>query len=91
MGAPWCAAPSSSPYSKASKALITIDEVNNELIIIIEDNGKGFKTTKSKSNEGFGLTQIRARISSMNGKIAITSVEDTGTLIIIKIPVKEKN
>jgi signal transduction histidine kinase len=78
-------------HSKASKALITIEEINNELIIIIEDNGKGFKTTKSTSNEGFGLTQIRARISSMNGKIAITSIVDTGTLVIINVPIQEKN
>ena len=78
-------------HSKASKALITIEEINNELIIIIEDNGEGFKTTKSTSNEGFGLTQIRARISSMNGKIAITSIVDTGTLVIINVPIQEKN
>ena len=78
-------------HSKASKALITIDEVNNELIIIIEDNGKGFKTTKSTSNEGFGLTQIRARVYSMNGEIYINSIVDTGTLITLKVPIQEKN
>lgn len=75
-------------HSSASKAVIAIEEKNKELIIIIEDNGKGFKTTKSISNEGFGLTQIRARISSMNGKISITSIVDTGTLVIIKVPIQ---
>jgi signal transduction histidine kinase len=78
-------------HSSASKAVITIEEKNNELIITIEDNGKGFKTTKSISNEGFGLTQIRARISSMSGKFSINSIVDKGTLVTIKVPIKEKN
>ena len=77
-------------HSKASKAVITIEEKNNELIITIEDNGKGFKTTKSISNEGFGLTQIRARVYSMNGEISINSIVDTGTLVIINVPIQEK-
>ncbi|MFD0778759.1 sensor histidine kinase [Flavobacterium myungsuense] len=78
-------------HSSASKAVITIEEKYRELIIIIEDNGKGFKTTKSISNEGFGLTQIRARISSMNGKFSINSIVDKGTLVTLKVPIKEKN
>ncbi len=78
-------------HSNASKAVIAIEEKNNELIITIEDNGKGFKTTKSISNEGFGLTQIRARISSMSGKFSINSIVDKGTLVTIKVPIKEKN
>ena len=77
-------------HSKASKAVITIEEKNNELIITIEDNGKGFNTTKSISNEGFGLTQIRARVYSMNGEISINSIVDTGTLVIINVPIQEK-
>ena len=77
-------------HSKASKAVIAIEEKNNELIITVEDNGIGFKTNKSISNEGFGLTQIRARTSSMNGKISINSIVDTGTLVIIKLPIQEK-
>ena len=77
-------------HSSASKAVITIEEKYKELTLIIEDNGKGFKTTKSISNEGFGLTQIRARISSMNGKFSINSIVDTGTLVIINVPIQEK-
>ncbi|KAB1157637.1 ATP-binding protein [Flavobacterium luteum] len=78
-------------HSEASKVKVAIEENNNILTIILEDNGKGFKTTKTISNEGFGLTQIRARVSSMDGKFSVNSIVDKGTLVIIIVPIQEKN
>ena len=59
-------------------------------VITIEDNGIGFTTNKFKKNEGFGLTQIRARISNMRGNITISSTPNSGTFVQIKLPIKEK-
>lgn len=70
-------------YSQASKAKITFQEKGKILIIDIEDNGKGFTT-----NEGYGLTQIRARVLSMNGLFSINSISNAGTFIQIKLPIQ---
>ncbi|RTY95388.1 two-component sensor histidine kinase [Flavobacterium sp. GT3R68] len=75
-------------HSKASKAKLFIHVPSNELIIQIEDNGIGFDD-KSISSEGFGLTQIRARISSMKGTLQINSKPESGTTITIKLPIQE--
>ena len=78
-------------YSEASEAKIYFKEENNELIINIEDNGIGFVITKSKTNESFGLTQIRARVSNMNGIFTISSTLNMGTFVQLKLPIQEKN
>lgn len=74
-------------HSDANKAQISLNENQNVLIIIIHDNGKGFKAPKLKDVEGFGLNRIRARIKKYKGSISITSKVNEGTSIKIKIPV----
>jgi signal transduction histidine kinase len=83
-------------HSDAGQAKLTINENNAHLEITIEDNGKGFDTGKSANSEGFGLTQIRARITNMKGKFIIDSTRGkaeqgkakpgSGTTIRIRIP-----
>lgn len=73
-------------HSGATKAQISLSENNNQIIIIIQDNGKGFKTQKLNEAEGFGLNRIRARIKKYKGNLSIVSNADEGTLIKIKIP-----
>lgn len=76
-------------HSKASEATLTLDKQNNQLTIIIEDNGKGFDTKKTETKKGLGLSQIKTRIQSMNGSIDITSKEDSGTLVYIKVEIPQ--
>ncbi|MFH7017463.1 sensor histidine kinase [Flavobacterium sp. FlaQc-47] len=73
-------------HSGAKKAEISLHEKENQLIMIIKDNGKGFKTETLNEAEGFGLNRIRARIKKYKGSLEIKSNADKGTLIKIKIP-----
>lgn len=72
-------------HSKASKAYITLEENNGELLINVEDDGKGFDASNEFSSDGFGLTQIKSRIKHLKGKILISSKINIGTLIYIKL------
>ena len=76
-------------HSKATIGNITLEERNNQLIINIEDNGNGFDSTKTQA-DGFGLTQIKARVKSLKGRITISSKIDTGTLIYIKLQIPQR-
>lgn len=73
-------------HSEAKKAKIQIEEKNNELYLIIHDDGIGFQTQKLKDAEGFGLNRIRARIKKYKGNLSIISKENKGTKIKIQIP-----
>jgi signal transduction histidine kinase len=72
-------------HSNATAGIITLEVRSNHLIINIEDNGKGFDDSKSQYSDGFGLTQIKARVRSLKGKISIISKVNKGTLIYIKL------
>lgn len=74
-------------HSNASFANVTVEVRNNQLIINVEDDGKGFDDTKSQYNDGFGLTQIKARVRGLKGKISIVSKIEKGTLIYIKLEI----
>ncbi|UFH34246.1 tetratricopeptide repeat-containing sensor histidine kinase [Flavobacterium acetivorans] len=73
-------------HSQATNAKLTIEQENNQLLIEVKDNGKGFDTTESHIIEGFGLNRIRARLNNIEGEITIESVLYQGTNIYIKAP-----
>ncbi|WP_333693903.1 sensor histidine kinase [Flavobacterium sp.] len=75
-------------HSEATLGYVTLEERNNQLILNIEDNGKGFDVNKYTS-DGFGLTQIKARVKNLKGKITINSKLGAGTLLYIKLPIPE--
>jgi two-component system, NarL family, sensor kinase len=73
-------------HSLADKAEVSLTEINNELIVEINDNGKGFDINKFNFVEGFGLNQIKARINYMNGDFDVKSKINHGTSIKIVVP-----
>lgn len=72
-------------HSGAKKAKLSVSEKENHLILLIQDDGIGFKTQKLKEAEGFGLNRIRARIKKYKGTMSIVSKENQGTRIKIQI------
>ncbi|MFV8370575.1 ATP-binding protein [Flavobacterium sp. LB2R40] len=74
-------------HSQAELAKLSIEENNKFLHIDIIDNGKGFDTGKFHILEGFGLNQIKARISNLKGNVAINSKPNAGTSIEIIVPI----
>jgi signal transduction histidine kinase len=71
-------------HSKASKSKLLLEEIEGKLHITIEDNGIGFDSKNISMSNGFGITQIRARIKNMQGDIKIRSKIGQGTTIVIK-------
>lgn len=74
-------------HSNASKAKLSLEELSNKLHVTIEDNGKGFDTKNISKSNGFGITQILARVKNMNGDMKINSKSEQGTKIDIKVDI----
>ncbi|MFH0976626.1 MAG: ATP-binding protein [Spirochaetota bacterium] len=73
-------------HSKADTFILDLRCENECLILICEDNGIGFKKNKIKhGSAGFGLSNIRHRIESVGGILALDSEEGKGTKIKIVI------
>lgn len=74
-------------HAKASELTLQLIRDENELSIIIEDNGVGFDTSKINSFEGIGLKNIISRIEFINGSVHFDSTPGRGTNVIVEVPV----
>lgn len=70
-------------HSQATRADVQFFGYDDEFVITIEDNGKGF-TTERRS--GMGLTQMKLRTERLKGKIEISGNQNDGCHIVITIP-----
>jgi len=81
-------------HAKASKILIDMIYEQDWLHLKITDNGKGFnveETTKNKEiRKMSGLRNFRTRAELIGAEVNITSIENIGTTIHIKTPIKNK-
>ena len=75
-------------HSEATEVNINLTQYeNNELNIIVEDNGKGFDSKNIVATSGIGLKNIEKKIEQMNGTFTIDSNISVGTSIIIDLPI----
>ncbi len=75
-------------HAEATKATIQFTQHEDNLNIIVEDNGKGFDMAAVRRTEsGMGLGTIEKRIEHLEGSFTVDSVRGKGTSILIDIPV----
>lgn len=74
-------------HANATKGIVHLTNHENSLNVMIEDNGIGFKPKQNtKTNAGMGLGSINKRINHLNGTLTIESEHNSGTTVIIDIP-----
>lgn len=74
-------------HAEATEVTINLSLFDENLNVIVEDNGKGFNDSKIDFKNGMGLGSIQKRIEHYNGTFQIDSVLNRGTSIILNIPV----
>ncbi|MEO6692270.1 MAG: ATP-binding protein, partial [Saprospiraceae bacterium] len=72
-------------YAGASKAMFTIKEEKDNLIMMIRDNGQGYDM--NKLTEGNGIKNMKKRAEEIGAKLLIESFPGSGTTIRLKIAV----
>lgn len=73
-------------HAKASRISVSVTGSENNLNLLIEDDGKGFKP--DRSSLGLGLKNMMTRVENvLNGKFRIDSNLNMGTIINVNVPV----
>jgi PAS domain S-box-containing protein len=82
-------------HADASKVTIRLVTSFPNIILRIQDNGKGFPVKRrlheALEEKRMGLRSMQQRVALLNGKIEIKSHHGKGTKIVVEVPYKEKN
>ena len=73
-----------SQHAGATEVTVIKKMTENNILLVICDNGKGFQ--KEQQKKSFGLIAIRERILALNGHLHIETEVGTGTKVSVSIP-----
>lgn len=76
-------------HSNGKTIGITLSSEQNNLHLLLQDDGVGFDINNLSKDSGLGLRNVRARVASYNGEIKIISKLKQGTTYKIIIPLKQ--
>jgi len=71
-------------HAEAQHVSLQIGQRDGKIILMIEDDGKGFDINTHR--DGYGLHNLDARTKLMHGNMNIDSKQGKGTSVLIKIP-----
>ena len=76
-------------HSGAKNASIRVEFTDNQINLLISDDGKGFDKSKIKSakweDAGYGLLNMKERVELLNGKFDIKTSHNKGTRIFASL------
>jgi len=73
-------------HADATDAYVEIKSDNNNLLIVVQDNGLGFNAKKNGA-EGIGLASIRSRVELLKGNFSIISPPEGGITTTVELPI----
>jgi NarL family two-component system sensor histidine kinase YdfH len=76
-------------HAEAQKVEISAMSENGSLMIILKDDGKGFDPENIPAGH-YGILGIRERIRLVGGQLEIKSSSQSGTTLIVTIPVNDE-
>ena len=69
-------------HSDARHASVTLGMVNGEVLVEIEDDGRGFGP---ETSYGMGLTGMRERVLALGGELEVEGREGAGTRVFLRV------
>lgn len=75
-------------YAQATKINVQLIKDELDLILTIDDNGKGFDSSADGFSGGLGLQTIKTRTGALGGELEIDSKPGKGTFIHVIVPIK---
>ncbi|HKK46328.1 MAG TPA: ATP-binding protein [Balneolaceae bacterium] len=79
-------------HAGVNEAKLTLRKQNNQIQIVVDDDGKGFdmkgKKLSPTDKGGFGLFNIQERMDMLGGRLVIDTEPGKGTNAILNLPLK---
>ena len=78
-------------HAQAQRVRVALERRGTDLVVIVEDDGRGFDATALSRSQarGLGLVSMRERAQIIGGTIDIESTPGRGTTIYLHVPIHE--
>jgi two-component system sensor histidine kinase UhpB len=73
-------------HSKAQNMALSVTRDQDELVIEVHDDGRGFN--HEEGFEGYGLAGMRERVDGLGGVFMLTTAIGKGTNVAVRLPIK---
>jgi PAS domain S-box-containing protein len=77
-------------HANATKIIVSLEQSNGQLILTVEDNGKGFEKETIGSKSTLGILGMKERCQMMGGNYEIRSAPGKGTTVVAAVPYNGK-
>jgi PAS domain S-box-containing protein len=71
-------------HSSAQEVLVSFEMVNDELVLKVRDDGKGFNTAELSG--GIGIANMLTRAESLKGTLTLNSAPGLGCVLLVSFP-----
>jgi PAS domain S-box-containing protein len=75
-----------SRHAGAKNVRVSLMDKGDEIVLSINDDGKGFDADRMRTSEGFGIAGMRERTTLVNGILDIHSEPGRGTKVLFRVP-----
>ncbi|MCB0754389.1 MAG: hypothetical protein H6602_00750 [Flavobacteriales bacterium] len=73
-------------HSGAKAVSVQLLKTKTHLVLVVEDNGKGFEWNDPNSRNGIGLMNINSRAQAIHGEVNYEPSPQQGTVATIRVP-----
>lgn len=74
-------------HSGAKAVSVQLLKTTTHLVLVVEDDGKGFRYEDEANRNGIGLMNISSRAKALNGEVNYSPSPHQGTVATIRIPI----
>jgi hypothetical protein len=75
-------------HANATRVQISMQAQDHYLVLEIQDNGRGFDSTKERRKRSFGVVGMRERAQYLGGQLELACTPGEGTAVRLRIPLE---
>ncbi len=76
-------------HAEATRVLVRLERKDSQILLRVEDNGKGITQDRISNPRSFGLIGIRERATFLGGEARIEGSPGKGTVVTVSLPFKK--
>jgi len=74
-------------HAQAHEILVQITQTENQLALLVEDDGTGFDPQNTQ--KGMGTDNVARRAQFLKGELSVQSAKGQGTSTLVTVPISE--